>query len=81
MNYYYNMSYDQNTDTFFAYVDDGGRDGQCVFTIDDTNEISTYIESGTMDHIDDVDGLEEFLKDQKILKGEDCLLLREGNLW
>ncbi len=81
MIYYYHWSYDEKQDQFFAFVDDGTRAGQIVFQIDDTPEVCQYIKSGKMSHIDDVEGLEEFLKEQAIIKGEDTLIFQEEQVW
>lgn len=81
MNYYYNMGYDHKDDSFFAYVDDGAKSTHVVFQIDDCKEMCQYISSGKMNHIDDIEGLETFLKEQQILQPEDSLLLREELIW
>jgi len=80
MIYYYNVSYHHNTDTFYAFVDNA-KNSDVVFTIDNTHEVCKYIESGVMNHIDDVDGLEMFLIKNNIIKMNDTILIREENLW
>jgi len=60
---------------------DMGHDDPPIFTIDNTQEMLDYIKTGVMKHIDDVDGLEKFLKKQGFLKKEDNLLLSEHTLW
>lgn len=81
MTYYYNMGYEVQTDIFFAYVDDGKTISHAIFQIDDTEEMCQYIKSGKMNHIDDTDGLENFLKERSIIGEEDIILLREELLW
>ena len=81
MIYYYHWSYDEGKDEFFAFVDDGSRSGDVIFQIDDTPEVCQYIKSGKMNHIDDVEGLEEFLKEQSLLQEEDSLLFKEEMIW
>lgn len=75
MIYYLNISYDEKTDEYFAFVDDGTKNSKTIYQIDDTREICDYISSGRMNHIDDVSGLESFLKAQTVLKPEDSLKL------
>jgi hypothetical protein len=81
MIYFYNWSYDEKDDSFLAYVDDGSRSGDPIFTIDDTEEICDYIKCGRMNHIDDTEGLEDFLKEQGFLQDEDSILFRERMIW
>ena len=81
MNYYYNMSYDEKEDDFFAYIDDGTRKGETIFQIDNTQEIVDYIRTGRMKHIDDVEGLEAFIKEQGFMGPEDTLYLALEMLW
>lgn len=76
-----NISYDENKDEFFAYVDDGTRQGQTVFQIDDTDEMCDYIRTGVMKHIDDVEGLTNFLKRQEFIGENDIVKLNEDLLW
>jgi hypothetical protein len=77
VNFHYHLSYDNEKDDFWAYIDDGTKHGPCVFQIDNTPEICDYIRTGQMKHIDDVEGLEAMLKEQGILQSEDSLLLSE----
>lgn len=76
-----NISYDENKDEFFAYVDDGVRTGVTVFQIDDTDEIIGYIQTGVMKHIDDVEGLTKFLIKQEFIAKEDIIRLNKDLLW
>lgn len=80
MTFYYHVSYDENTDEFFAMVDDGYKTSGPIFTIDDTDEMVSLIETKVMEHIDDVDGLKDFLVKQDILKPEDDIMLVEKAL-
>ncbi len=81
MTFYYYLSYDEKQDEFFAMVDSGAKGETPIFSIDNTEEMVDYIKTGVMSHIDDVDGLEEFLVKQGILKDDDCLLLVEEPMW
>lgn len=81
MVYFYHWSYDETKDEFFAFVDDGSRHGETIFQIDDTAEMCDYIKSGKMKHIDDTDGLEDFLKEQNLIDKDDSLLFREEMVW
>ncbi len=81
MVYYYHWSYDEKKDEFWAFVDDGTREGDTIFQIDDTEEVVLYIKTGKMSHIDDVEGLEEFLKEQGMMQDDDSLLFREKTVW
>ncbi len=81
MVYFYQWSYCPKDDTFFAFVDDGSRTGDTIFQIDDTEEVCEYIRDGQMTHIDDVEGLEEYLKQKGLMQEEDSLLFREENIW
>lgn len=75
------MAYDERSDEFFAYIDDGTKASQPIFQIDDTREMVDYIKDGTMSHIDDTDGLEDFLKQKAVMQDEDSLLLCEEMIW
>ena len=81
MIYYYHWSYTADKDAFFAFVDDGTRKGEIIFQIDTTHEICTFIKQGQMNHIDDTEGLESYLKRSGIMQIEDSLLFREENVW
>lgn len=81
MIYYYHLSYFDKKDEFFGYVDDGTRAGNCIFQINDTQEIIDYIKTGRMKHIDDIIGLAAFLKAQDLMKPDDTLILCEEQLW
>lgn len=81
MIYHYHMSYDEHKDEFFAYVDDGSKRGKTLFTIDSVEEVCSYIQTGRMEHIDDTDGLEDFLKEQGILEDDDVIMLCEEMVW
>ncbi len=79
--YFYYYSYDPKDDSFYAFVDDGIKSSTPVISIDDTDEMVYYISSGTMLHIDDVDGLENHLKSQGYIQDEDTLLISEQELY
>ena len=76
-----NISYDETRDEFFAYVDDGTRAGVTVYQIDDTEEMVSYIETGVMKHIDDVEGLTRFLIKQEFIEKGDIIRLQDELLW
>jgi hypothetical protein len=76
-----NVSYDETTDEFFAYVDDGVKNGVTVYYIDDTKELCEYIQTGVMKHLDDVDGLTEFLVKQQFIGINDVIKLNPEILW
>lgn len=75
--YYYHIYYNGITDDFFGIIDDDKIKGKTVFQIDTSDEMCEYIETGVMKHIDDVEGLENHLKKQEILKKDDKILLDE----
>lgn len=81
MIYFYHISYDEYQDQFFAFVDDGSRHGKTIFSIDSTEELCDYIETGKMCHLDDTEGLENFLKEQALLQDDDTLMISEEMLW
>jgi hypothetical protein len=81
MIYFYHWSYCEKADEFFAFVDDGSRHGETIFQIDNTDEMVYYIANGKMNHIDDTEGLEEWLKAQLIIEPEDSLLFRAEMVW
>lgn len=76
-----NVSYDEKTDTFFAYVDDGTREGNIIYQIDDTDEMCGYINTGVMSHIDDADGLTKFLIKQEFIVEGDIVKVNQELLW
>lgn len=73
--YVLNLSYDEKTDEYFAFVDDGTRKGKVIFQIDNTEELCDYIKTGKMSHMDDADGLSSFLKEQGFLEPDDKITL------
>ncbi len=75
------MSYDEKADEFYARIDDGTKTGAIIFEIDDIDEMCFYIREGTMDHIDDVDGLETYLKGLALILPGDSLLLCEKMIY
>ena len=80
--YWYYISYDEVRDDFTGLVDLGpNTQGEPLYTIDTTREMCEYIKTGVMKHIDDVDGLAKFLKEQGFLQPEDTILLSEKPLW
>lgn len=80
MTYFYYISYDEKKDDFWGMVDSGDKT-DCVFTIDSTEEIIFYIKNGVMNHIDDSEGLEKYLKMSGLIDHEDVLLLSEVTLY
>lgn len=81
LTYHYYFSYDEIKDEFFAFIDDGTKKGNIIFSIETTKEVCDYIKTGVMNHIDDTEGLEAFLKRQEIIQANDVLLLSEKPLW
>lgn len=75
------ISYDEKTDEFFAYVDDGVKSGVNLYQIDNTDEIVDLIQTGVMKHIDDVDGLKAFLIAQEFMAEQDTIKLNEILIW
>lgn len=73
--YLYGYWYDKKRDDFFAYVLEDGNLSNCVYQIDNIQEISDYIKTGVMKHIDDLIGLSIFLKRQKIINDDDIIEL------
>jgi hypothetical protein len=82
MNFFYTISYDENSNDFYGIVDivTNGK-WITMFTIDSTNEMRDYIKTGVMKHIDDVAGLKSFLEAQEILGKDDSLTLIETTLY
>ncbi len=81
MIYSYHWSYDSKDDSFYAFVDDGTRAGTVIFQIDNTEAVCKLISDGDMSHIDDTDGLEDYLKERALIQEEDSLLIRETEVW
>lgn len=67
----YKFCYDTDTKEFRGIVTD--LVGCDVYTIDDSEDMRVLIESGEMEHIDDVVGLEAMLKQDGLLTGDDYL--------
>lgn len=80
MKYYYHVSYDEKKDSFWSYVDSGTKESKAIFQIHNTEEMVGLIQDGIMDHLDDVDGLEDHLKQEGLINDEDDLLISEV-LW
>lgn len=81
-NFFYTISYDEKNDDFYGVVDIiNGNKYLVMFTIDNTAEMSDYIRTGVMKHIDDVVGLKSFLEAQDILGKDDSLTLIETTLY
>lgn len=81
MTFYYHWSYDDRSDEFYAYVDDGTKRSAMLYQIDDTKEVCDYIATGKMSHIDDVEGLAKFLVEQNFMVPGDILELVEEMLY
>lgn len=77
MVYYFHMGYYPETDEYFAMIDDGGKHSVPVFSIDTTEEICEYIETGRMKHIDDIKGLESFVMEMGFITNMDTLEMGE----
>lgn len=81
MTYYLTLSYDEKSDEFFAFVDrNDPEDKTYVFAIDNTQEMLDLIKTGTMSHVDDVDGLLRHLQRMEILTLDDIILVNETAL-
>jgi hypothetical protein len=79
--YYLTLSYDEKQDEFFSFVDQNDpNDETFVFSIDSTEEMLDLINTGVMDHVDDVDGLLKHLQNQAILGADDVILVNEQAL-
>ena len=79
--YYYYISYDEKKDDFFGMIDSGPKSVDPLYTIDSTEHMLELITDGIMNHIDDVDGLEKYLKKQGFMGEVDSLVLSEKMLW
>lgn len=73
MKLYYSFDYDIDTKIFFGVV--LGTGGHVRYEIDDAADMAEMIENGLMKDIDDVRGLETYLKQEGILNREDYLIL------
>lgn len=73
------ISYDEKRDDFFGMVNI--KSEEPIFTIDSTKEMIQYISTGIMKHVDDVEGLEKFLKKQGSMQEHDTLLMSEATLY
>lgn len=81
MTYYLTLSYDEYNDEFFSFVDTNEPDDKkWMFSIDSTEEMLDLIRTGTMNHVDDVDGLLRHLQRQEILTPDDIILVNEKAL-
>lgn len=79
--YKYMISYDEDKDEFYAWIVNTEDEDDDLFLIESTEEMCSLIKNNIMNHIDDVDGLAQYLKDQMIMKSEDELLISEVVLW
>ncbi len=74
--YWYAMGYNSETDQFWGTVDTVVNTKiHVAFQISNTQEIVDYIKTGVMKHIDDVDGLCNFLKRQEAIGKDDKLVM------
>ena len=71
----YEFIYDNESGEFMGYVFEQtqGEKALTTYCIDDIDEMRTMIEDGIMKHIDDVDGLEKYLKTEKVLGPHDSI--------
>ncbi len=81
MTYFYYWHYTPNNDAFWAFIDDGTTSGPIIFEIISTESVCEFIKCGIMKHIDDVDGLEVYLKEKTILDKHDRLIFKENGQW
>lgn len=79
--YYYHISYDSKEDEFWGMIDDNIKSNDALFTIDTTADMCEFIMTGVMDHIDDVDGLAEFLREKGFMNPDDELYLSDKLLF
>lgn len=75
MQFYYHFGYEENGDNFWGLIDDGSKYAEPIFTIDSTEEVCEYIETGRMKHIDDIEGLQQFVTEMGFLKSDDILTM------
>lgn len=75
------ISYNERTDEFFSYVDDGTEEGHMIYQINDTEEMCDLIETGVMKHIDDAQGLSVFLMKQGFIEIMDTIKVNPELLW
>lgn len=82
MTYFYTIMYDNKNDDFYgevsATISSGNHE---LFSINDTSEMVDLIKTGVMKHIDDVDGLQSFLKAQEYLMEDDCIILVDASIY
>ncbi|MEM6271413.1 MAG: hypothetical protein AAF998_18400 [Bacteroidota bacterium] len=69
---YYQWAYWQERDEFAGWVSD--RWNNTVFAIQEPEQLAEFIEDGFMRHVDDLDGLEEYLKAHQIINQKDRLI-------
>lgn len=67
----YMFSYDKGV--FYGYV--SASNNVLVYEIEDIQAMRDLIEAGHMEHIDDIDGLEDMLKQLKIIDEDDIVVL------
>lgn len=77
MQFYYHYGYEEKTDNFWALIDDGSKNAEAIFSIDSTDEVCEYIETGRMKHIDDIEGLQQFVTEMGFLRPDDVLTMGE----
>lgn len=73
MEYCYFVSYDQDRDDFSAFVAVNSDTSDPVYQISSTAELVELLNTGIMDHLDDIAGLEAFLKRQEFLMLHDSI--------
>ncbi|MEM6269862.1 MAG: hypothetical protein AAF998_10515 [Bacteroidota bacterium] len=69
---YYQWTYWQERDEFAGWVSD--RWNNTVFAIQEPEQMAEFIEDGFMRHVDDLEGLEEYLKAHQIITQKDQLI-------
>lgn len=69
----YCFEYDSRMKDFYGYVY-SEQTGITVYEISSSDEMVEMIESGTMEHIDDVLGLERHLKQERVIAEEDWIV-------
>ena len=73
----YYFMYDSSVKSFWGDV--RTPTGMHIYSIDSADEMIDMMESGDMQHIDDVEGLTEFLKHDKLIGRDDEVVLSGFN--
>lgn len=71
MEYYYFLSYDEERDDFWAMVAKNSDNSDPVFEILSTADLLELLNAGVMQHLDDISGLEAYLKVEELIQAND----------